>query len=439
MAEVVHGLLDYNLKIKLKVECEALDAKNKLIQSEIRKTSESISVGSALELKLNIDELQELYSMCTRPVVRSYIQQIITQFDSMYRNISKSAEYTLNEKRKWSDIVAGRHPKHLEFNKSNKTAIYNIETVITAKPTYHINVRNEIEQKRVNLPQTAGKNSKKYCDGRPRMVIVGDSHARGVAGELLHQSDHRFNTTGFVKPNAGLMELLHSAKKDLRTLTSKDTLIIVGGSNDIDKRDLDKNITSIVNYLEDIQNTNVIVILVPVRYDIEAKSQINERIENYNKELDKITKRFRHVQLIKVTTNRGHFTRHGLHLNYKGKEVLSKEILMNLHNKRKRNKEAEVQLPVENGSKKDDDQIIKDVNLNEIVNVNTSADISKGISRSPDKSGTETKTDKEITLVKIPISEELIGANQEPCTEISRISKVQRNRPKLKDDNFLWI
>ena len=111
---------------------------------------------------------------------------------------------------------------------------------------------------------------------------------------------------------------------------------------------------------------------------------------------------------------------------------------MNLHNKRKRNKEAEVQLPVENGSKKDY-QIIKDVNLNEIVNVNTSADISKGISRSPDKSGTETKTDKEITLVKIPISEELIGANQEPCTEISRISKVQRNRPKLKDDNFLWI
>ena len=65
MAEVVHGLLDYNLKIKLKVECEALDAKNKPIQSEIRKTSESISVGSALELKLNIDELQELYSMCT--------------------------------------------------------------------------------------------------------------------------------------------------------------------------------------------------------------------------------------------------------------------------------------------------------------------------------------------------------------------------------------
>ena len=75
---------------------------------------------------------------------------------------------------------------------------------------------------------------------------MGDSHARGVAGELLHQSNHRFNTTGYVKPKAGLTELLNTAKNDLSKLTRVDTLIMIGGSNDIDESDQGRNLTSTV-------------------------------------------------------------------------------------------------------------------------------------------------------------------------------------------------
>jgi hypothetical protein len=37
-----------------------------------------------------------------------------------------------------------------------------------------------------------------------------------------------------------------------------------------------------------------------------------------------------HVKLVKVTTNRQYFTKHGLHLNNKGKEKMSNELLKNL-------------------------------------------------------------------------------------------------------------
>jgi len=55
--------------------------------------------------------------------------------------------------------------------------------------------------------------NKKHQDER-RIVILGDSHAHGFAGELLHQVKQHLEVTGYVKPNAGLTELLNSAKEE---------------------------------------------------------------------------------------------------------------------------------------------------------------------------------------------------------------------------------
>jgi len=99
---------------------------------------------------------------------------------------------------------------------------------------------------------------------------LGDSHARGIAGELMHQSNHHLDTIGYVKPNAKLIDLINTAKSELCKLTKNDTIILIGGSNDIDKNVHGKNQTSIRNFLEGTQNTNAIIIEVPVRYDIGA-------------------------------------------------------------------------------------------------------------------------------------------------------------------------
>jgi hypothetical protein len=203
------------------------------------------------------------------------------------------------------------------------------------------------------------KKNKKQQDRRSRIVILGDSHARGVAGELLHQLNHRLNTIGYVKPKAGLTELLNTAKNDLRKLTRTDTLITIGGSNDIDKSDKGGNLTSIVNFLDGTQNTNVILVELPVRYDTGVRSHIKERIENYNKKLYKVTKGFKHVRLVKVTPSREHFTKHGLHLNNKGKEITSKELLQSIQIKHQSQKVAANQLPWKNEPK--GAQIMKNV------------------------------------------------------------------------------
>jgi hypothetical protein len=80
---------------------------------------------------------------------------------------------------------------------------------------------------------------------------------------------------------------LNTAENYSSELTTTDTVIMIGGSNDIDKSVRGKNLTSIVNFLEGAQNTNVMLVEVPVRYDIGARSHINEQIGNYKRNCTK--------------------------------------------------------------------------------------------------------------------------------------------------------
>jgi hypothetical protein len=87
MAKVAYSLIDCDSLIRLKVECVASGRKYNLIHSEIKEDSESVSESNALEHKLDIDELQEIFTMCTRPSVRTFILQLITQLETVNKKI----------------------------------------------------------------------------------------------------------------------------------------------------------------------------------------------------------------------------------------------------------------------------------------------------------------------------------------------------------------
>ena len=306
--------------------------------------------------------------MCTRSTVRSSISQLIACLETVYKDIRDRHRRNVKEERKWSDIVAGRH---FHTSKTNPAAPQPIETVITSKPPEHFERRHELATKKTPKPQTVGKGNKYRQNKEPSINILGDSHARGIAGELLHQLNHRFNITGYVKPNAGLTEVLKTVNKDLSKLTKMDTIIVVGGSNDIDKNAHRGNLTSLEKFLDGTQNTNIILTEVPMRNDIGVGSPINEQITNYNKKLHKVTKRFKHVELTRVTTNREHFTKHGLHLNKKGKETITKELIKYLPTKQGNQNVAAIQLPWRDESEKVGARAAQTEKLKVIPNIDT--------------------------------------------------------------------
>lgn len=63
---------------------------------------------------------------------------------------------------------------------------------------------------------------------------------------------------------------------------------------------MEKNLTSIEKFLDASQHANVILIDVPVRYDPWKRPYINKKNMNHNRMLHKVTKRFKHAQLVKA-------------------------------------------------------------------------------------------------------------------------------------------
>jgi hypothetical protein len=106
--------------------------------------------------------------------------------------------------------VDGRNSHIFE---TNPAAPQPIATVITSRSPQHFVRTHELATKKTTKPPTLKNETKYHQNKKSSVTILGDSHARGIAGELLYQLNHRCNITGHVKPNAGLTEVLKTAKK----------------------------------------------------------------------------------------------------------------------------------------------------------------------------------------------------------------------------------
>jgi hypothetical protein len=64
---------------------------------------------------------------------------------------------------------------------------------------------------------------------------------------------------------------------------------------------------------------------VPHRYDIEPIAYENKEVEKFNRRIEKHMKVFENTEVILVELDRRDFTKHGQHMNAKGKELLAKK------------------------------------------------------------------------------------------------------------------
>jgi hypothetical protein len=165
-----------------------------------------------------------------------------------------------------------------------------------------------------------------------KIVICGDSHARGCASNLLNLHGDSFEVIGNVLPGARLQNITQSVKTELKTLNHKDYAIIWGGSNDINKNESSEGLKHITKFVAQNEHTNIIILPAPIRYDLPMSSCVNTEIQAFNRKLRKMIKPFLHVKLLELPMNREDFTDHGLHLNSMGKEKVSKIIGKHLTN-----------------------------------------------------------------------------------------------------------
>jgi RNase H-fold protein (predicted Holliday junction resolvase) len=99
-----------------------------------------------------------------------------------------------------------------------------------------------------------------------------------------------------------------------------------GGTSEVGKNETINGLNQIKEFLKKNNHTNIIQMCVPHRFDLQENSSVNNEIEVFNRRLSKMIKIFNHTVLQQTDSSRELFTKHGLHMNKKGKKQTAEKI-----------------------------------------------------------------------------------------------------------------
>lgn len=168
------------------------------------------------------------------------------------------------------------------------------------------------------------------CNLKFNINIFSDEHGRGLAVILLKYFSNKINKIfSMVKPNAKLCGVLSGLIRD--RFTKIDNVIIIGGSNDICIDGGMYFFTKLEVLLNSLSETNLWLCTLPHRFDLNEKCIEHYYIQSVNNRIKDISNRLPHVEVIDLSNlQRHHFTKHGFHINKRGKRRLSRTIFSSI-------------------------------------------------------------------------------------------------------------
>jgi hypothetical protein len=189
-------------------------------------------------------------------------------------------------------------------------------------------VKDSRTQNKSNYPQIKGKKKllKSEKKSGHKVLIIGHSHAKKCVAELRHNLDSRYEVSGFIKPGAMTREIIRTAEDEISTLKSSNALILWAGANDISRNNTKEAQKSLTKFMNENNKVNIVLINSPQRHDLSLSSCVNNEVVKFNRQIKEIVKLYTNVELLEVDLQRKHFTRHGQHLNYRGKERVALEL-----------------------------------------------------------------------------------------------------------------
>jgi hypothetical protein len=159
---------------------------------------------------------------------------------------------------------------------------------------------------------------------RNRVLLLGDSQARGCADLLKQNLNSDIGVGGFIKPGAMLSDILGTNLEE--GMSKNDVVVVCAGSNDISKNNAKEGLRKSTNFVRRSSHTNIIVTEALQRYDLPDWSCVNNEVRLFNRQLAKRLKSLKHVSIGSVTLEKQHFTRHSQHLNSREKETICHQI-----------------------------------------------------------------------------------------------------------------
>ena len=253
-----------------------------------------------------------------------------------------------------------------------------------------------------------------------KVFILGDSHFRGGIGKLRSVLSSKFEVSGVIRPGASSDKIVSSSSDELRSLHLQDVLILNAGANDVYKNSKELALTKITKFVQKNYGTNIIILDIPHRHDLSPSSCLNLEIEEFNRKLKKIATPYNHVSVCETNLKRECFTRHGLHWNSLGKDLVVKLLKHQINKVIGKSVQAPISL-----AWKDSTLVVNESGCNE------------GVLSLSDVVEVDVNVDSDDGVYSVH-TEQLDQVNRSDEINHCRTSKRQRKAPVTRKDDFLW-
>lgn len=177
----------------------------------------------------------------------------------------------------------------------------------------------------LNIPNVNSNSCVNSKVSRHKLVIVGDSHSRGM-GRLLQPFLPQFDVITYTFPGAPMLHVIERLHVICDSLTSNDYAILVGGTNVTDFHYCFEIVLPNLTNLVKTSKVNIILTEVPYLHKISKDKY--EQIKYCNQLWQTLSINYCIPYLIfSHLINAKHFVRNGSHLNVKGKTLICKTII----------------------------------------------------------------------------------------------------------------
>ena len=221
----------------------------------------------------------------------------------------------------WTPVTRNRklnkeHPGRVDLGARDVLPLQNRYSVLSP---------HDLHSEPPSLQENPTNPSSQRRKRRRRVLLLTDSHGRHMSAKLGNQLGGNFSVTSIVKPNAGIQEVTKCIEDLTGDFTSEDSVIILGGTNDVQNMNAQADIDSVINKVSPLsKKMNIIVSAIPDRFD---RPELNKTIREMNEYMYIKMKKYEESSTFKFdflsqSLNSQCFTNHGLHLNHRGKFLL---------------------------------------------------------------------------------------------------------------------
>ena len=261
-----------------KVENDLFRRKRRMENSQSDKNQTNqrklTSEEDAWELKFDLDELQELFTMSTHPYVIGLLLSLVDELQNRVKDMRCDLTDKLGTVKKWSDLVTGsstcrkeesnrnlesnitshtieelwitvnrehKKPPSLNHKTHHQILVIKISMIyLVKKGNYELMAHESMgthEPKVKNESRDMVQRAKnKHLEKKHKIIVIGDSQARGCTAEIKLNLDAGFKFQGFVTPGRGVNNITTSTKIDIQHLSKQDVVVVWGGSKDVGKK-----------------------------------------------------------------------------------------------------------------------------------------------------------------------------------------------------------